>query len=381
MRGGGPWRTRRYGIGRTFPVFTDYLGATVGGTLSLGGVGSRTWQLGAQTDHVLELEVVTAAGEVVRCSPREHPDLFDAVRCGLGQFGIITSARLRLVAAPSRAHYHRALYGDFDTFFATLNALIDEGGVRLRPGLRARQRPAVDRRSHRPGRGRLRRALRAPDHGSSASRRSGCSTRASDLTATAPAAAGLAARRPLPGGPAVPRLPRPSRPGGGDADRAGPVAAAAPMLDLILPGSAAPPSSATMLESVDPADVAGPVLIYPYRRESLQTPFFRAPDEPRVVLVGLMRTTVPPSPEHVQAQLDENRRLYESAVGARRLLLPGRLGSHGRGRLAAAVRRPVGGRRRSEATLRSASPAEPWPVRLSLTGNVAGPPPWPFDKL
>lgn len=86
-------------IGRTFPVFTDYLGATVGGTLSAGGVGSRTWQLGAQTDHVLELEVVTGAGELVRCSPHEHRDLFDAVRCGLGQFGVITSARLALIPA------------------------------------------------------------------------------------------------------------------------------------------------------------------------------------------------------------------------------------------------------------------------------------------
>jgi cytokinin dehydrogenase len=48
-------------IGRTFPVFTDYLATTVGGTLAVGGVGSRTWQMGAQTDHVLELEVVTAS--------------------------------------------------------------------------------------------------------------------------------------------------------------------------------------------------------------------------------------------------------------------------------------------------------------------------------
>jgi cytokinin dehydrogenase len=56
------------------------------------------------------------------------------------------------------------------------------------------------------------------------------------------------------------------------------------------------------------------VLIYPYRRESLRTPFFRAPDEARVVLVGLMRTTVPPTPERIRAQLAQNRRLYESAV-------------------------------------------------------------------
>jgi FAD/FMN-containing dehydrogenase len=88
--------------GRTPPVLPDYLGLSVGGTLSVGGVGGTTWRLGVVSDHVLELEVVTSRGETVTCSPVVHRRLFDAVRAGLGQVGIVTRATLRLVPAPQR---------------------------------------------------------------------------------------------------------------------------------------------------------------------------------------------------------------------------------------------------------------------------------------
>jgi FAD/FMN-containing dehydrogenase len=87
-----------------------------------------------------------------------------------------------------------------------------------------------------------------------------------------------------------------------------------PMLDLILPRSQAQHFVDEMLAGLDPAEVAGPVLLYPYRRRALHTPFFRAPDETDVVLVGLMRTTIPPTPEHVQAQVADNYWLYQRAV-------------------------------------------------------------------
>ncbi|HEX6638715.1 MAG TPA: FAD-binding oxidoreductase [Steroidobacteraceae bacterium] len=43
------------------------------------------------------LEVVTAAGDVVRCSRTERPDLFRHVVGGYGLFGVVTAATLRLV--------------------------------------------------------------------------------------------------------------------------------------------------------------------------------------------------------------------------------------------------------------------------------------------
>lgn len=89
--------------GLTPPVLTDYLELSVGGTLTVGGVGGASWREGPQSDNVLELRVVTGSGQEYTCSPTEHRELFDAVRGGLGQAGVITSATLRLVPAPASA--------------------------------------------------------------------------------------------------------------------------------------------------------------------------------------------------------------------------------------------------------------------------------------
>ena len=86
--------------GKTPPVLTDYLDLSVGGTLTVGGIGAATPRFGAQSDNVLELDVVTGTGQRVVCSADERPDLFDAVRAGLGQVAIITAATLALVPAP-----------------------------------------------------------------------------------------------------------------------------------------------------------------------------------------------------------------------------------------------------------------------------------------
>ncbi|MFA1547824.1 FAD-binding protein [Actinomadura chokoriensis] len=88
-------------LGLTPPVLTDYLDLTVGGTLSSGGVGGTSRLHGTQAGNVLALDVV-AGGELVPCSPTVRPDLFDAVRGGMGRYGVITSATLRLVPAPER---------------------------------------------------------------------------------------------------------------------------------------------------------------------------------------------------------------------------------------------------------------------------------------
>jgi len=80
-------------------VLTAYLGLTVGGTLSIGGVGTTTFRHGAQVDHVHELQAVTGEGQLVMCSETRHRDLFEAALAGQGQCAIMTRAVLRLVPA------------------------------------------------------------------------------------------------------------------------------------------------------------------------------------------------------------------------------------------------------------------------------------------
>jgi cytokinin dehydrogenase len=74
------------------PVLTDYMELSVGGTLSGGGIGGATQHFGVQADNVVEMTVVTGKGDLVTCSPLVRSDLFEAVRCGLGQCAIIVRA-------------------------------------------------------------------------------------------------------------------------------------------------------------------------------------------------------------------------------------------------------------------------------------------------
>jgi cytokinin dehydrogenase len=92
------------------PALTDFIGQTVGGTLSVGGIGGMTHRHGAQVDNVHELQVATGEGRLLRCSEHRHRDLFEAVLAGQGQLGLIVRATLKLIAAPKRIRIFNLVY-------------------------------------------------------------------------------------------------------------------------------------------------------------------------------------------------------------------------------------------------------------------------------
>ena len=67
---------------------------TVSGALSTGthGTGQR---FGGLATQLRGLEIVTADGGLVRCSPTENPDIFDIARINLGALGVITAVTLQ----------------------------------------------------------------------------------------------------------------------------------------------------------------------------------------------------------------------------------------------------------------------------------------------
>jgi cytokinin dehydrogenase len=104
--------------GRMPPVLPDAMVLSVGGTLSVGGIGETSHRFGAQVDHVSELDVVTGAGEFVTCSANRDSELFNMVLAGLGQCGFILRARLRLVTAPNSVVIRTLNYNDLATFLS-----------------------------------------------------------------------------------------------------------------------------------------------------------------------------------------------------------------------------------------------------------------------
>jgi cytokinin dehydrogenase len=107
----------------TPPVLPDSLYISVGGTLNAGGIGETSYRLGAQVDHVLELDVVTGAGDLVTCSPSRQSELFNMVLAGMGQCGLIVRARLKLVPAPDQVVVRSFTYADRSAFLADLAVL------------------------------------------------------------------------------------------------------------------------------------------------------------------------------------------------------------------------------------------------------------------
>jgi cytokinin dehydrogenase len=108
--------------GLTPPVLTDYLELSVGGTLSAGGIGGAAHQHGLQVDNVLEMEVLTTDGRISTCTAGD--ELFDLVRGGWGEHGIILGAKLRLIPAHTRARRYLLRYASLPQFLADQRLLM-----------------------------------------------------------------------------------------------------------------------------------------------------------------------------------------------------------------------------------------------------------------
>lgn len=128
-QGGLKWRALVEALlprGLSPPVLTNNLDVTVGGTLSTGGLGVASWRHGTQADNCLELEVVTGAGQILRCSHDSNADLFDVARAGIGQFGVITEAKLKLRRHLPKVRSYYLLYDDLSVLLEDLKTIMTD---------------------------------------------------------------------------------------------------------------------------------------------------------------------------------------------------------------------------------------------------------------
>ncbi len=85
--------TQVFGLATTGGIITHtgIAGLTLGG-----GIGWLMRKHGLAADNLLSADVVTAEGECLRASEREHADLFWGLRGGGSNFGVVTSFEYRL---------------------------------------------------------------------------------------------------------------------------------------------------------------------------------------------------------------------------------------------------------------------------------------------
>jgi FAD/FMN-containing dehydrogenase len=297
---GASWRSvtaATFPHGLTPPVVTDFLDLSVGGTLSGGGIGGESHRHGAQVDNVLELDVVTGAGERRSCSAERDRRLFEAVLAGLGQVAIIVRARLRLVPAPAVARVRQLTYRTLEAFTADATAVALDG-----------------RFDHVQGQA-------FPDPGGS-----GWTW---VMVATTYLAAGAGPNGP--GGldrlhderaaAVIEDLPYPAF-----LARIDPIIEAQrqsgawshphPWFDVFVPGPAVDDYVGGVMANLTVEDTGeGPVLLFPLRRSRCARPNLRLPGAEVSFLFDVLRTA-PPDPAALEAMVAANRRLYERVRAA-----------------------------------------------------------------
>jgi cytokinin dehydrogenase len=274
------------------PVLTQTTELSVGGTLSVAGIDGGSYRYGAQIDNVLALRVVTGEGELETCSETEKPDLFNAVLAGMGQCGIIVSAKMRLIPADSHARIFRMFYPDLSSQLRDLRRLIADGRFdRIQGRIDPEPAPATGWRYYLVGG----RNYTPPDMPDDASLLNGLGFIKERLEVRDSSYLGYADRRLQ----------------FAAARAAGIWNSPQPWFQSIVPDSVSDQFMSEIVSQVaaDQIGYDGPIEIFALWTKKLTRPLCRFPDEP--IIFGFGCPTRAPDAETALKMVERNRRFYD----------------------------------------------------------------------
>ena len=132
---------------------------TLGGAVAGLGIESTSFRNGLPHESVLEMDILTGAGELLTVSSHEHPDLFRAYPNSYGTLGYSTRLRIELEPVKPCVALRHFRFHSLSDLMATMDRIIDTGESRRyagrlsrRGGVRRHRELPVRRRAHRgPG--------------------------------------------------------------------------------------------------------------------------------------------------------------------------------------------------------------------------------------
>ncbi|HET8615384.1 MAG TPA: FAD-binding oxidoreductase [Actinomycetales bacterium] len=107
---------------------------TIGGAVTGLGIESSSFHAGLPHESVLEIEVLTGSGEVVRATPDgPHADLFRAFPNSYGTLGYALSLTIELVPVQPYVHLRHVPFDDLDEVCRAVGEIVDTGQWRGEP--------------------------------------------------------------------------------------------------------------------------------------------------------------------------------------------------------------------------------------------------------
>jgi FAD/FMN-containing dehydrogenase len=109
---------------------------TIGGAVAGCSIESMSFVYGGFHDTCLEYEVITAKGEVLRCTPdNEHSLIFQMMHGSFGTVGILSRLVFRLIPAKPFVHLRHETHSSMDSYLASIWSHFERRDVDFMDGL------------------------------------------------------------------------------------------------------------------------------------------------------------------------------------------------------------------------------------------------------